>query len=190
VVQTLVDFSRPVELQLKEQDLRRIVSAVLMLASAELETRDVHVESDLPDRPVMARVDSDLLKQALLNVVLNGAQAMAEGGNLKVRLAEDGRMARLSVHDQGGGIPDDVRDKIFDLYFTTKKDGSGIGLAMTYRIVELHNGSIEVESDATHGTTFILRFPLNTQQESRARGYLMPDGSSSAGSIVAKEPRG
>jgi signal transduction histidine kinase len=190
VVQTLVDFSRPVELQLKEQDMRRVVSAVLMLASAELETRDVHVESDLPDRPVMAKVDSDLLKQALLNVVLNGAQAMAEGGKLKVRLAEDGRMALLSIHDQGGGIPDDVRDKIFDLYFTTKKDGSGIGLAMTYRIVELHNGSIEVESDATHGTTFILRFPLNTQPESRARGYFMPDGSSSAGSIVAKEPRG
>jgi signal transduction histidine kinase len=190
VVQTLVDFSRPVELQLKEQDLRRVVSAVLMLASAELETRNVHVQSDLPDRPVMAKVDADLLKQALLNVVLNGAQAMAEGGKLEVRLAEDGRMALLSVHDQGGGIPNDVRDKIFDLYFTTKKDGSGIGLAMTYRIVELHNGSIEVESDATKGTTFILRFPLNTFQETRARGYLMPDGSTPAGSIVAKEPRG
>src|SRR6201997_5159459 len=170
VVQTLVDFSRPVELQLKDQDLRRIVSAVLMLASAELETRDVHVESDLPDRPVMARVDLDLLKQALLNVVLNGAQAMAEGGKLKVRLAEDGRMALLSIHDQGGGIPDDVRDKIFDLYFTTKKDGSGIGLAMTYRIVELHNGSIEVESDATHGTPFILKLPLLASAEGKLRG--------------------
>src|SRR5271156_2037317 len=191
VVQTLVDFSRPVELQLKEQDLRRVVSAVLMLASADLETRDVHVQSDLPDHPVLAKVDADLLKQALLNVVLNGAQAMAEGGKLKVRLAEDGRMALLSIHDEGSGIPDDVRDKIFDLYFTTKKDGSGIGLAMTYRIVELHNGSIEVESDATHGTTFILRFPLNSPPESRAaRGYLMPDGSSSAGTIVTKEPRG
>src|SRR3984957_10789917 len=190
VVQTLVDFSRPVELQLKEQDLRRVVSAVLMLASADLETRDVHVQSDLPDRPVMAKVDSDLLKQALLNVVLNGAQAMAEGGKLKVRLAEDGRFALLSIQDEGSGIPPEVRDKIFDLYFTTKKDGSGIGLAMTYRIVELHNGSIEVKSDATHGTTFILRFPLANPQEGRARGYLMPDGSSSAGSIVAKEPRG
>jgi signal transduction histidine kinase len=189
VVQTLVDFSRPVELQLKEQDLRRVVSAVLMLASAELETRDVHVQSDLPDRPVLAKVDADLLKQALLNVVLNGAQAMAEGGKLQVRLAEDGRMASLSIHDEGNGIPDDVRDKIFDLYFTTKKDGSGIGLAMTYRIVELHNGSIEVESDATHGTTFILRFPLANPQEGRARGYFMPDGSTPAGSIVAKEPR-
>jgi signal transduction histidine kinase len=190
VVQTLVDFSRPVELQLKEQDLRRVVSAVLMLASAELETRDVHVQSDLPDHPVLAKVDADLLKQALLNVVLNGAQAMADGGKLAVRLAEDGRMALLSIHDQGSGIPPEVRDKIFDLYFTTKKDGSGIGLAMTYRIVELHNGSIEVESSATHGTTFTLRFPLNSLQDSRVRGYLMPDGSSSAGSIVAKEPRG
>ena len=176
VVQTLVDFSRPVELQLKEQDLRRVVSAVLMLASAELETRDVYVQSDLPDRPVMAKVDADLLKQALLNVVLNGAQAMAEGGKLKVRLAEDGRMALLSIHDEGAEFPRDIRDKIFDLYFTTKKDGSGIGLAMTYRIVQLHNGSIEVESDATHGTTFILRFPLTSNPESRARGYLMPDG--------------
>jgi PAS domain S-box-containing protein len=190
VVQTLVDFSRPVELQLREQDLRRVVSAVLMLASAELETRDVHVQSDLPDHPVLAKVDADLLKQALLNVVLNGAQAMAEGGRLAVRLAEDGRMALLSIHDEGGGIPLEVRDKIFDLYFTTKKDGSGIGLAMTYRIVELHNGSIEVESSATHGTTFTLRFPLNNLQDSRVRGFLMPDGSSSAGSIVAKEPRG
>jgi signal transduction histidine kinase len=190
VVQTLVDFSRPVELQLKEQDLRRVVSAVLMLASAELETRDVHVQSDLPDHPVLAKVDADLLKQALLNVVLNGAQAMAEGGKLEVGLAEDGRMAALSIHDQGSGIAADVRDKIFDLYFTTKKDGSGIGLAMTYRIVELHNGSIEVKSDATHGTTFILRFPLNSLQDSRIRGYLTPDGSSPARSTVAKEPRG
>ena len=192
VVQTLVDFSRPVELQLKEQDLRRVVSGVLMLASAELETRDIQLESDLPDRPVLAKVDSDLLKQALLNVVLNGAQAMAEGGQLKVRLSEDGRMAVLSIHDQGAGIPADVRDKIFDLYFTTKKDGSGIGLAMTYRIVELHNGSIEVESDETHGTTFILRFPLLSNQESRARGYLMPDGTGSnlPKTIVTREPRG
>lgn len=190
VVQTLVDFSRPMEVQLKEQDLRRVVSAVLMLASAELETRNVHVKSDFPDRPVMAKIDADLVKQALLNVVLNGAQAMAEGGKLEVRLAEDGRMALLSVHDQGGGISADVRDKIFDLYFTTKKDGSGIGLAMTYRIMELHNGSIEVKSDAAHGTTFMLRLPLNSPQDSRVRGHAAPDGSDAAGSIVAKEPRG
>jgi PAS domain S-box-containing protein len=190
VVQTLVDFSRPMEVQLKEQDLRRVVTGVLMLASADFETRNVIVKSDLPDHPMMAKIDADLIKQALLNVVLNGAQAMAEGGELTVRLTEEGRMALLSVHDQGSGIPPDVLDKIFDLYFTTKKDGSGIGLAMTYRIMELHNGSIEVESDAVQGTTFVLRLPLNSPSDNRLRGYQMPDGSDAARSIVAKEPTG
>lgn len=179
VVQTLVDFSRPVELQLREQDLRRIVSAVLMLASAEFETRNVLVESDLPDHQVLAKVDSDLLKQALLNVVLNGAQAMTEGGKLTVRLTEDGRMGLISIRDEGVGISDDVKDKIFDLYFTTRKEGSGIGLAMTYRIVQLHNGSIEVETGTTIGTTFTLRFPLSGQ-ESRLRGHLLSSPEESA----------
>jgi signal transduction histidine kinase len=189
VVQTLVDFSRPVELQLEEQDLRRIVSNVLMLASAELETRDVYVQSTLPDHPVPAKVDSDLLKQALLNIVLNGAQAMVDGGKLEVRLAENGRTALLSIHDEGSGIPDDIRDKIFDLYFTTKKGGSGIGLAMTYRIVQLHNGSIEVQSGATTGTTFTLRLPLIPAQDTKTRGYLISSAWNSGESGVAGGPR-
>jgi signal transduction histidine kinase len=166
------------------------VTGVLMLASADLETRNVIVKSDLPDHPLIVKIDADLIKQALLNVVLNGAQAMAEGGELEVRMAEDGRMALLSVHDQGSGIPPELLDKIFDLYFTTKKDGSGIGLAMTYRIMELHNGSIEVKSDAVHGTTFLLRLPLSSTADNRLRGYLMPDGSEAVRTIVAKEPRG
>jgi signal transduction histidine kinase len=160
VVQTLVDFSRPVELQLKDQDLRNVVSSVLMLASAELETRGVVVESQMPSRPVFSRVDADLLEQALLNVVLNGAQAMSSGGNLSVRLSEDSRWATIRIRDQGEGIPDEIRGRIFDLYFTTKKEGSGIGLAMTYRIVQMHHGQIDVESKSGSGTTFVLRLPV------------------------------
>ena len=151
VVQTLVDFSRPrSELQLRDQDLRTVVSSVLMLASAELETRNVRVVSELPSNVLLAKVDADLIKQAILNIVLNGAQAMEElgGGELTVHMREEGRMAVLNIIDQGTGIPDDIRDKIFDLYFTTKKEGSGIGLAMAYRILQLHNGSI----DRTIGT--------------------------------------
>ena len=160
VVQTLVDFSRPVELQLKDQDLRGVVSSVLMLASAEFQTRGVIVESHSPPRPVPCRVDADLMEQALLNVVLNGAQAMASGGLLEVRLTEDSRWAYIRVRDNGEGIPDDVRSRIFDLYFTTKKEGSGIGLAMTYRILQMHHGQIDVESKPGSGTTFVLRLPL------------------------------
>ena len=162
VVQTLVDFSRPVELQLKDQDLRSIVSGVLMLASADLHNRGITVESSAPPRAVPCRVDADLLEQALLNVVLNGAQAMATGGLLEVRLTEDTRWAYIRIRDHGEGIPDEIRPKIFDLYFTTKKEGSGIGLAMTYRIVQMHHGQIDVESKAGSGTTFVLRLPLTS----------------------------
>jgi signal transduction histidine kinase len=161
VVQTLVDFSRPVELQLYEQDLRQVIGEVLTLASEELSTRNVQLESSLPPVPLMANVDSDLLKQAFLNVIQNGAQAMPHGGRLQVVLEEDRKSALLRIADEGTGIPDEIREKIFDLYFTTKIGGSGIGLAMTYRILQLHHGNVEVQSRLEGGTEFLLRIPLS-----------------------------
>lgn len=160
VVQTLVDFSRPVELQLREQDLRSVVGEVLALSVEELERRQVTLENKLPATPMLANVDADLLKQAVINVIENGAQSMPEGGTLRVVLEEDRKNAVLRISDQGGGIPEEIRDKIFDLYFTTKSSGSGIGLAMTYRILQLHHGSVDVQSEIGHGTEFRLRIPL------------------------------
>lgn len=185
VVQTLVDFSRPVELQLREQDLRPIINDVLALAADELTMRRVKLISNIPAEPLIANVDADLLKQAALNVIQNGAQAMPQGGRLEVGLEESrsdsdlqsqmvrprrmtdagsghsaGATAVLRIADEGVGIPDDIREKIFDLYFTTKIGGSGIGLAMTYRILQLHQGSIEVQSRQGRGTEFRLRIPL------------------------------
>jgi signal transduction histidine kinase len=160
VVQTLVDFSRPVELQLREQDLRPVIADVLALAAEELTTHNVTLVSRLPDKPLVANVDADLLKQAVLNVIQNGAQAMPEGGHLQVILEESRKSALLRIADEGPGIPADIRAKIFDLYFTTKTGGSGIGLAMTYRILQLHHGSVEVQSSEGRGTEFQLRIPL------------------------------
>jgi signal transduction histidine kinase len=91
---------------------------------------------------------------------------------LTVHLRDEGRMAMLSIVDEGPGIPEAIRDKIFDLYFTTKKEGSGIGLAMAYRILQLHNGRIDVQSGRTTGTTFVLRIPLLTAAEVKLRGSL------------------
>jgi signal transduction histidine kinase len=184
VVQTLVDFSRPVELQLHEQDLRLVVGDVLALAADELETRRVTLVRRMPVEPLIANVDADLLKQAALNVIQNGAQAMPNGGRLEVSLEEErtggessngllgrgsdgerpsspaGNFAVLRVADEGTGIPPEIREKIFDLYFTTKSGGSGIGLAMTYRIMQLHYGNVEVQSREGRGTEFRLRIPL------------------------------
>jgi len=174
VVQTLVDFSRPVELQLREQDLRLVIADVLALATEELSTRNVTLVSYLPSKPVVANVDSDLLKQAALNVIQNGAQSMPEGGTLELALETDRRTAVVRISDEGVGIPEDIRDKIFDLYFTTKSGGSGIGLAMTYRILQLHHGGIEVESRKDRGTEFRLRIPLAATEWGRR--HLQPAG--------------
>jgi signal transduction histidine kinase len=160
VVQTLVDFSRPVELQLREQDLRPVIGDVLALATEEFSTRNVTLVSRSPAKPLLAKIDADLLKQAVLNVIQNGAQAMPNGGRLVVVLEEDGKSAVLRVSDEGPGIPEEIREKIFDLYFTTKGGGSGIGLAMTYRVLQLHHGSIEVQSKTEGGAEFLLRIPL------------------------------
>ena len=184
VVQTLVDFSRPVELQLEEQDLRSVVSSVLMLASAELETRSVRVSSLLPQNPVMANIDSDLMKQALLNVVLNGGQAMADGGVLEVRLTPTREWPTLPSATRARESPTKCAPRIFDLYFTTKREGSGIGLAMTYRILQLHNGEVDVQSQPGKGTTFVLRLPVSASNDVRLRNSLPP------GTALLKEPQG
>jgi signal transduction histidine kinase len=165
VVQTLVDFSRPVELDLAVHDLRAIVQSVVMLASPEMEQRSVRVLCQMPPAAVYVRVDADMIQQALLNVLLNGAQAMAEGGDLTVSLRKTLHEASLKVQDQGCGIPRDILGRIFNLYFTTKRDGTGIGLAMTYRILQLHNGSVQVESEVDKGTEFILKLPVFSSQE-------------------------
>jgi signal transduction histidine kinase len=159
VVQTLVDFTRPVELRLNEMDLRKLVDDVTTLASPEAERHKVHFERETAES-LPVRIDADLVKQALLNIVINGVQAMSEGGTLHVEARREGESALILVRDQGPGIPADVRDKIFNLYFTTKTGGSGIGLAMAYRVVQLHHGSLEFDSVEGQGATFYLRFPL------------------------------
>ena len=168
VVQTLIDFSRPVELDLAMHDLRSIVTSVLTLAEPDLAQRSVKVVSVMPGSPVNVRVDADMIQQALLNVLLNGAQSMADGGELYIELRQHGHEASLRIRDQGCGIPREILNRIFNLYFTTKRDGTGIGLAMTYRILQLHNGSVQVESEVDVGTQFTLRLPVASLPEPKS----------------------
>jgi len=161
VVQTLVDFTRPVELRLSDADLRKVVEDVVILASPAAEKHNVMIERTAGQDALPVRIDVDLVKQAVLNIVLNGLQAMPEGGTLYIAVKREGEGSLITVRDQGAGIPENIRDKIFNLYFTTKTGGSGIGLAMAYRVVQLHHGSVEFTSIMDHGTTFFLRFPIS-----------------------------
>lgn len=162
VVQTLIDFMRARELRLVDVDLRRLLEDVAVLAAPDAEQHGVIIKRSLPDEPLPIKADLDFMKQALLNVVLNGIQAMPAGGDLEITARRNEGSAVAEVRDYGVGIPQDVRDKIFELYFTTKKDGSGIGLAQTYQVLEWHYGSVEFESTEGEGTTFRFRLPLTT----------------------------
>jgi signal transduction histidine kinase len=163
VVQTLVDFTKPVELRLAETDLRLILEQVAVLAEPEAAQHGVIVRSELPPEPLTVTADADLVTQAVLNIAINGIQAMPGGGALELRGRRHNGAVEVEVRDQGPGIPPEIRDKIFNLYFTTKKSGSGIGLAMAYRVMQLHNGWLEFESQPGAGTTFRLRFPGTEQ---------------------------
>ncbi|MGA9771000.1 MAG: ATP-binding protein [Blastocatellia bacterium] len=160
VVQTFLNFTRPVEINLEPMDLNIIVGQVVALASTLAQERGVTVNKDIASGQLFVKGDSDLLKQALLNVIINGCQAMPEGGPLKIKTSRgsDGS-ARITIVDRGIGIPEDARERIFNLYYTTKKGGSGIGLAQAFRAVQLHNGTIRFESEVGVGTTFEFILP-------------------------------
>jgi signal transduction histidine kinase len=165
VVQTLADFSRPMELHLREHDLRQIVEVVIELTAAEMEEHGVRVTVEAPHETMMVRADGELMQQALLNLLLNGMQAMPAGGSMRVQMRREHQFAVVEVMDDGEGIPVDLLPRIFELYFTTKPKGSGIGLAITYRILQLHGGAMEVRSNADasspeRGTVFTFRLPI------------------------------
>jgi PAS domain S-box-containing protein len=160
VVQILVDFTRPRDLHLEETDLRLVLDEVSLLATPDAEQHGVKLVHELPAESVPVKIDVDFIKQAMLNVVLNGVQAMPNGGTLTLTAFREDDMVITEIRDQGAGIPSEIQDKIFELYFTTKKTGSGIGLAQTYQIMQWHYGSVDFESGDGKGTAFRLRLPL------------------------------
>jgi signal transduction histidine kinase len=157
VVQTFLKFSRPEQLTLRPTSLVTIFENIRPIVEAEAEPARVTVQivtaPNLPD----VRADQPSLRNAILNLALNGVQAMPAGGTLRIAAApHPGGQVAVTIADTGVGIPADQLDKIFNLYYTTKPGGTGIGLAMVYRTVQMHDGSIAVESAPGRGTTFTM----------------------------------
>ncbi len=159
VVKTFLNFNRPVDLNYAPIDFNDLVKQVLALVSVDARAKNVALKTALEGDKLWINGDPDLLKQAILNVINNGMEAMTEGGTLTTRTASDGGQCQLTVSDAGPGIAREIQSRVFQLYFTTKETGSGIGLATTFRVVQLHNGTIDFTSEPGKGTTFRLRFP-------------------------------
>jgi signal transduction histidine kinase/HAMP domain-containing protein len=160
VVKTFLDFTRPVEIRMLPTDMEGLIREVFLLAQPQAQQNKVKLIFEHSGALPSVNVDRDLIKQALLNLVLNGCQAMSAGGELIIRPRADGRFLILEISDQGSGIPSEAREKVFSLFYSTKPGGTGIGLAMAFRILQLHNGSIDFSSEVNHGTTFRVSLPL------------------------------
>jgi len=168
VVKTFLNFNRPVELKYRPLDLNELIQQVLALVSVEANSRNVALKTVLQPGQLWISGDADLLKQAILNVIQNGIEAMASGGALTTRTIVEGGQCQLSVTDAGPGIAPEVQPRVFQLYFTTKETGTGIGLATTFRVVQLHNGTIDFTSEIGKGTTFRMRFPRMVEYQGEA----------------------
>jgi signal transduction histidine kinase len=159
VVQGFLKFTRPEDLKLQPVQLKALFDEVIPIVRPEAERANVVLNVDCANAPDV-NGDLAMLRQAFLNLALNACQAMPHGGTLGIRGqgARD-RRVKIEVSDTGVGIDPQHLQRIFDLYFTTKEKGSGIGLSMVYRTVQMHDGEIEVQSTPGSGTTFRVLLP-------------------------------
>lgn len=167
IVQQFLDYARPPRLSLRTASLREMLEAAAGAIGAKAATRRVTIERDLSGAGD-AVFDPDQLKQAVDNLLRNAIDASPDGGRVRLEARRDAADHVIDVVDEGPGIPADILPKIFDLYFTTKADGTGVGLAVTHQIVEAHQGRIEVDSPPGGGTRMRVRIPAN--QEASDRG--------------------
>jgi PAS domain S-box-containing protein len=169
VVKRFLDFTHPVELHPEETQLAALIDEVVGVARPQMERAKVEVATHYAKALPAARVDRELIRQALLNLVLNAVEAMPEGGRLTLTLERHGDMAEIQVKDTGRGISPEHRNRIFQLFFTTRPGGSGIGLASTFRTIQLHNGAIDFETEMGRGTSFRIELPLERPGEGSGR---------------------
>jgi signal transduction histidine kinase len=160
ILSALLSFSRPSEIKKEPYDLLGALEESLALLSFQARAAGVEVETKFPAGPVMLHGDKSQVKQLFLNIFLNAIQAMAGGGRLssEVALAGNGK-ALVRVTDTGEGIAEEIMDKIYDPFFTTKKGGTGLGLSICYSIVKSHQGEIEMRSRVGEGTTVLVTLP-------------------------------
>lgn len=162
VISNLLDFARPKEPVFKPCDLKDLIRHVITLIEADLQTKQIEVSLDVEEKLPQIRLDRDQITQVLLNILLNAIQATDSGGQitLKAYIEPDTNQLELTVADTGKGIESEDLPKIFDPFFSTKKQGAGLGLAIAHTIIEHHQGEMTVESEEGNGSTFRILLPL------------------------------
>lgn len=161
ILDDFLRYAGKLELDRQPTDLNELLEELVDFFLPQAQLQKTRVRLKRPDQPIQAPVDSKLIKQAVLNLMLNSLQAMPEGGELILSAAQLDGKATIDVIDTGKGIPPDAVTRIFDAYYTSKKGGTGLGLAMAQRIIREHGGAIRVKSEPGKGSNFTVEIPLN-----------------------------
>jgi len=165
IVQGLLSFARETKLRPGETDINIVLEDVLGLVANQSLFHNITVKKTFaPDLPTIF-ADAMQLKQVLLNIVLNAAQAMEGRGKMTLSTTMEKEQLKIRIQDTGPGIPPEVREKLFSPFFTTKEKGTGLGLAISYGIIERHGGKIDVETKLGKGSTFVVSLPIIPQEE-------------------------
>ncbi len=155
---------RPTTPGFEKASLAAVLKDTLEFLQHEVKDRDILVEVDQPDDLPDAMLDKNQIKQVFFNIIRNAMQAMPQGGLLKITLGSDDRFVSIAFKDTGPGIPADQLGNIFEPYFTTKSEGTGLGLMIVQRIVRDHGGELEVHSEPRVGTTFTIFLPRDARR--------------------------
>lgn len=183
IVQEFLQFARGHDLQVVQTDLRELIMELLEFLGAEARSRNIELHFDYIGRLDGVVVDSKLLRQALINLLKNAFEAIdpARGGEVIVRGYVKGDLLGIEVIDTGCGIAPSNHDRMFRPYFTTKKGGTGMGLAMVRRIVEEHGGQITFESEEGKGTRFIILLPVDPGKRGALQAMVAVDAQQRPG---------
>lgn len=145
-------------------ELRDLVLDLTSLIAPQAKHQQVAMEVQLDEAPMTIEGQRDLLKQALLNIAVNALEAMPEGGRLNITLESRQGQAMISLQDSGPGIPADLAEKIWEMHFTTKSSGTGIGLYVARSIIESFGGAVSAEGRPGHGTSFVVSLPISLKE--------------------------
>jgi signal transduction histidine kinase len=190
ITENYLRFAKLPQPKLEREDLSALVASVAEFARAELAQSRISLETDLPAGPVDVAVDENQIRQALLNLIRNAREAMADGGRLKIAVDRRGDdSAAITVTDSGPGISADNLPKVFDPFFSTKAKGTGLGLALVQQIAAEHGGRAEAESEPGAGTTFRLVLPARSGPAS-ARADVPAGGEARSGGSLMLGSKG
>jgi PAS domain S-box-containing protein len=174
VVKDLLDFAKPIKMDRKEVSLKDVVNQAVDMIQPAAEKAGIAVRSRITTNTMPVRIDPDLIRQLLLNLMSNAMEAMTDGGVLRIIASQRTDDIKITVSDTGTGIPEEFLDKLFEPFFTSKPSGTGLGLAIVKSIVSQHAGTIEVDSKLEEGTSFIITIPKNPEKTISSFARMQP----------------